>query len=338
MRLWIGLLSFLLLVSGSHCGSEAASARSGTTEIVLVRNLTATGGIIEFSTRGELAVLTGESLTVFDPVTGDTLDAIAPPHILGDEITGRALAFSNDGGLLAASTNSSLVVFDLDGGTQIFRKTYPADHVLWSMGALTFAGDSGMLLVAGQRSPVVVLDVRTGDIVDSLGGLMDITGISILPDRSTAALATFGGEVILWDWTSGDIVDTLRGCGSWCNAVASTDSMLVAACGSDSIRVWDSRTLGFRGVIERYEFIGQHFSVSASGLLLAGSGSYRTEPGEGMDSSEIILFDLRTLEPVASWGAHSSAGIYDTAITPDGDIFATCGYDGAVIVWRRKGL
>lgn len=331
---FVAMLIFLGTVF--HCGVGADTARSGDLDITLVRQLTAGSGLIELSSRGQLAVLTGRGLTVIDPVSGDTLVALIPPAMLGDEVTGQALAFSGDGGLLAATTNSSLVVFDLDWGTEILRRTYPVGHVIWNMGALTFTPDNGMLLVGGQISPVMVLDCLTGDIVDSLGGRMYVSGISILPDESLAAVATFGGDVIIWDWTGGEMVDTLTGCGSWCNAIASTDSFLAASCGPDSIRVWDSHTLHLRGMIGGYRYIGLGFSVGRSGYLVAGSGPGTPDPPEGVDASEILLFDLTTLEPVASWSAHSPTGVYDTAMTPDGALIATCGYDGIIDVWKFK--
>jgi WD40 repeat protein len=334
MRILLISLLLVLLVAALAFGAGAGDVRPEHRDIAMVRELAGRGELIELSSRGELAVLTGGGLIVVDPLAGDTLIVTAPPVIYGNEYTDRALAFSRDGGLLAASANSSVIVLDLDRGRQAFRRTYPIDHVMRSMGALAFTPDNSMLLIGGQMSHVILLDLPTGDIVDSLGIGRIVVGISILPDSSMAAVATFGGEVILWNWTDGEAVDTLRDCGSWGACLGSTESFLAASCGPDTVRVWDSGTLQLRGLIGGHRFIGHRFSLGRSGYMLAGSGPGTSDPPEGVDASEVLLFDLTTLKPVASWRAHSPVGIYDTAMTPDGALFATCGYDGTVNIWK----
>jgi WD40 repeat protein len=324
----------LLLLAISGCGADHGTTPEGYAGVVLVRQLEGRGDLIELSPTRELAVLTVDRLVVLNAIEGDTVYS-APPPIHADEYSDRGLAFSGDGRLLAASMNNALVVVDLSSRTEMIRRAFAIDRLPFSIGALAFAPDDSLLLIGGQMPRVLALDLQSGRFVDTLL-VRYVTGISILPDRSTAAVADFFGDVQLWTWKEHRAVDTLGVCGRWCDAAASTDRFLAAGCGGDTIRVWDSRTFQFHGFLQGHRFIGLRFSAGGSGLLLAGSGPGTSHPPNGETTSEILLFDLDSLQPIASWRAHSSDGIYDTAMTPDGSLFATCGYDGIVNLWRLR--
>jgi WD40 repeat protein len=292
-------------------------------------------GLIELTSSGALAVLSpgtlSNRLTVVHAIQGDTI--LSLPFGTGCcAISNEGLASSADGQLVAGSVNSALIVVDLSSRTALLANEYT--HTLASMGALAFASDDSQLLIGGQMRGVMVMDLPSGQLADSLPQV-SVVGISIMPDGRTAALARFNGEILLWNWKEHAVVDTLTDCESWCASLARSEHTLMAGCGGGTIRVWDLQTLQFRGLMRGHPYIGYGFSAGHGGdLMIVGSGPGSPNNPDGLTTSEILVFDVSTLQPIASWRAHDARGILDTAMTPDGSLFATLGYDGMIDIWR----
>jgi WD40 repeat protein len=290
-------------------------------------------GLIALTATGRLAVLSNQ-LTVIDALQGDTLMTF-PFTYTGCVVSGSCLVTSDDGRFVAGSTNDALIVADLVSRSIVLTKQY--SHTLPSIGALAFASDNTRLIIGGQMHSVSVMALPSGELVDSLSEVRDVVGFSIMPDGRTAALALSNGEVQLWDWMGHAVVDRLKDCKAWCSAAGSSKHSLMAGCAGGAIRVWDSRTLRLKGVIEGYPFIGLRFSGSRmADLIITGSGPGTLEPPAGVTTSGILVFDASTLQLVASWRGHDHRGILYTTTTPDASLFATCGYDGTIAIWRFK--
>jgi WD40 repeat protein len=163
-----------------------------------------------------------------------------------------------------------------------------------------------------------------------------VVGIESLQQSDTMAVAHFSGDIDLWTWRDDRIVGRLHECGSFSTSLAVGGRFLMAGCQGDDVDAWNTETGKHVGTIQGHAYIAQQFSVSDSGpILFAGSGPGRVENAQGLTTSELLLIDVVTQQTIASWKAHTAQGIYDTAITSDGRLFASCGYDGVINVWQR---
>jgi WD40 repeat protein len=334
-RLWPAGL--LVLVGISGCAGATTLTLRRPKHVAFVRKLVDGGGLIALGSNHLLAILTERHLVIVNATEGDTLfSTSSPTH--ADLNTDRALVFSDDASLLAASVNEALLVVDVQAHTVLARHDYVRGSGLRSIGALAFSPDNRQLLIGGQINQVFVMDVPSGHMADSLavsnGGTV---GMSVLRDGTTAAIAGSDGRVQLWAWKDHATLETLGDCEGWCSAADASARFVVAGCEGHSIRVWNSQSRRLAGTIRDHQFIGLRLSTTKlNDLLIAGSGPGSPRNSENLTTSEIIVFDLSTLQPIASWRAHTADGIYDVAASPDGSLFATCGYDRVVNLWRLE--
>ena len=324
------------LVSPQAVGYERAEASTPSTSPYLVNQVQGYGaGMVALSpTEYLLGFIGGRRAAIIDPIDGREIIAATLPTS-GCETYSPGCTFSKDGQLFAASVNNCVVVIDVFSETVLIKEAMP--DTLWGIGALSFTPDSQNLLMGGDVRGVYKLDLSSRTLAHPQIPGGDVVGIQLMPDDSTAAIARFDGNVDLWAWRRGQLVGTLGGCEVYCPSLVVAGRYVLAGCGGHEIRVWDARTHEDLGVIRDYPFIGQQFSASGrTGLLLAGSQPGRPGDAEGSTTCTIVLIDIATGQLIKSWRSHTAQGIYDTAISEDGHLLVTCGYDGMINVWCRE--
>jgi WD40 repeat protein/serine/threonine protein kinase len=173
-------------------------------------------------------------------------DAVAGTEHFKADIGFQAhgVAFSPDGKHLAASSGTSLTIFDTDNGRQVRRIEAGDGH--GAVVSLAFSPD-GRYLAFNIAGEVRVCDAATGRALRALPitvSSYDGDGLAFTHDGRRLAVSSGDGAIKFWDWdtASGREALTLRHAGD--TLAFSPDGYRLATCGSDStIRIWDARPL-----------------------------------------------------------------------------------------------
>ncbi|MFO7661096.1 MAG: protein kinase, partial [Chloroflexota bacterium] len=144
-----------------------------------------------------------------------------------------------------------------------------------------------------------------------------VNTVDLSPDGRTMLTGTEDGHIRLWDFATGEVLHDLRGHGDAVNAVAFSPDGRQALSGSrdKSIRLWD---LSSGDLLQT--LTGHMNEVSAVAFLPDGRYALSGEDS-GSLPGEMIVWDLRTGEPIRRFGADLSGeieGVQSIAISPDG--------------------
>jgi WD40 repeat protein len=163
-----------------------------------------------------------------------------------------AVAFSDDGKLLAAAGHNGIVwLWDTSSWEEIGRWQGPADTKYGSIlflpsGRPGEAGQRGDLLATGSTSGRIDLwDVRTSTRAGQLEGHISLVSFMALsPDGRTLATASLDRSIKLWDTGTGRELRTLCREGDWKWGLAfSPDGNTLATGGLDGVlRLWEAST------------------------------------------------------------------------------------------------
>ncbi|HEX9867126.1 MAG TPA: WD40 repeat domain-containing protein, partial [Candidatus Tectomicrobia bacterium] len=165
------------------------------------------------------------------------------------------------------------------------------------------------------------------------GHASEVWAIRFSPDGTRLASGSMGGDVHLWDWPSGDCLQTFRGHGSYVRAVSfSPDGALLASSSYDStIRLWDlaqpaeqaSPVVTLPGPGEAAQL---YVAFSPDGSLLASAGADGTvcvwEVGEA----------LAGRPPLYVLAGHTGKA-HCVSLRHDGRLLASSGDDGTIRLW-----
>ena len=186
----------------------------------------------------------------------------------------KALAFSPDGGTLAATTDLSvdIVLWDLVANRQrqTLRGRFPAVSIAFS--------PDGRSLVSGEvaEKSIAVWDLQTGrrqEVNRDSGG--PISSLAVSPDGALFATAcSWERPVRLWDLRTGRPVRDLEGHAVGTNAVAfSPDGRMIATSGSDGlVRLWTVATGEQQASLNGQGLCLTHVAISPHGDLVAATG------------------------------------------------------------------
>ncbi|WP_021591885.1 hypothetical protein [Actinomadura welshii] len=237
----------------------------------------------------------------------------------------RILEYSPDGRLLATA--------DLGGVITLWRTS---DHVpvrrmrmAGVLDGLAFSPDGRRLAAAGAARTAAVWDVATGrevDAIDGHGGLT--TEVAYAPDGRTVAIAGDDGRVALWR-PDDDRVRTVKVGDALLTAVAfSPDGRSLAAAGDDDeVHLLDLESGEERGPARRM----QH-TDTISALAFTDGG--RTLVSSGYDRT-VKLWETASRTNITTLTGHSG-GIYDIAVSPDGNRIASAALDQTTLVWDLR--
>jgi WD40 repeat protein len=282
-------------------------------------------------------------------------------RVRGGTVTGSA--FSPDGTLVATATATGPVqVWRLPTG-RLVRKlrghkptALGAPGIFYLIRRVEFSADGRRLVTAGYDGTARIWDVGAWTTVRVLRPPRSsyLEAATFSPDGKLVATASgAGGTVAIWDSETGGLVRRIRTRGPQFCATFSADSKLLVTCGGDGVaRIWNvdsgERVLAFRGH-SGWVLSG---TFSPDGTLLATTGAdatarvWDTTTGAAVavlnnvhgypavfssDGSLLAaagsIVEARTGDPIANVATVGSPIV--SALSPDGSLVATMGFDGA---------
>lgn len=332
VALTLALATGILLVAASLAAGQKISARKP----VLVTAMHARwAGELDFSPDGTLlGMVSQDRVVVFDPRKDVEVASVGIPGGGVCEITDAGCVFSPDGTLFAALRNQDVVVLDIAANEIILHRSM-SGFPFGSVGPAAFTADEKQLVIGGQCTQVFVLDIQSSEVVPSGVLAGGVVSIRKLPTDDLFAVGHFSGGVDVWNVESDRVEKFFPGCGTYSNSAEAWGDFLLIGCGAHEIRLWDihsnDRPIGSL----EYPFLAHTVSVARdAGIVFGASGKARAEEAEGPAVPLLALFDLVTRERLTAWAAHDSRGILETAISSDGKLMASLGYDGELKVWR----
>jgi len=244
------------------------------------------------------------------------------------EGAGKAAVFSPDGRRIAAWDEAGgVTMIDLDDG----QVTVHAD----SRPMAAEFGSGGGVLLLGEAfegvNRITVVEVASWRSLKTLSAPEDagfMTDLAPSRDGKSIAAAFTGtseGQILLWDFESGNLLRTLEGHRSGAYSVAfGKDGGEVYSGGRlGDLRRWDAGTGEVRLILESGSGSLQCLAVSPAGDLVA----------RGDRDGRAVVRDTATGRQIAAFLGHRGR-VESVAWSPDGSLLATGSQDGTVKVWR----
>ncbi len=140
---------------------------------------------------------------------------------------------------------------------------------------MAFNGDGSALVTGGRDRTVVVWDPRTGEPRGNLGPTSaPVTSVAFSADGNTIAAGSYiflRGEIILWDWPSGQLIQSPQGhrLTVWSLAFLKDQRTLISVGGDRALKVWDLPTGLERFNLEGFASIFHSLAISSDEKLIA---------------------------------------------------------------------
>jgi len=230
--------------------------------------------------------------------------------------------------LVAVAGHQQVLLFNSETfdviGVLPFAEGQPVD--------LKFSRNGKLLLASGghgaQSGRVVLWDVESGKRLASLGQEYDtVLAADIRSDQSQVALGGPSRLVKVLATSSGEVAHKLKKHTDWVTAVAFSPNgqMLASADRNGGIILWDPDS-------------GQELFTLAGHKSAVTALSWRDDSKLLASSSEdgtVKLWEMQEGKQAKSWNAHSSGALW-ASYSHEGQI-ASCGRDGAVVLWDGNG-
>jgi WD40 repeat protein len=259
---------------------------------------------------------------IWEPGTGElllTLDGgLAEP--------GYSLAFSPDGGLLAAGYVTHVLLWDPSSGEMIAglsgQSVGTEIGYNLSVGQMCFSPDGSRLAVANMDGHSKVWEPAAAREILAFGAAgLPAKAMACSPDGKVLATAGDEGIVRLWDAESGEEIFALPLGGIIHSIAFDPQGIRLGTASEDgSVKLWDPAS--GREILSLPRISGLY------DLAFLPDGSFATA---GQDGTARVWDSATGLQQILLAGASST--VISVAGSPDGSRIATGAYDGSLRIW-----
>ncbi len=235
-----------------------------------------------------------------------------------------ALAFSPDGGLLAAgSVDGTLCLWDT--ATEQLLQTAPSAS--W-IGALAFSPSGDWLASGGYDRHVHLWDPTNLVVRQTFAGhAAAVRAVAFSRDGTLLASGGVDRTLRFWDVASGASLATCPGhTGAIRAAAFSPDGATLATVSEDTtVRLWDSNTYKPIQTLDGHRAMAWCLAFSPGGQNLATASI----------GDQVVLWNARTGAQRQRLKGHPG-GVAALAFAPDGRRLFSAGHDGTVRLWQGE--
>jgi WD40 repeat protein len=252
-------------------------------------------------------------LHFWDVASGQVRRTLSTANALG-------LAYSADGGTLAATHVAGLRFIDLSTGQE-------TNVPVAATREIAFSPDGTLVATGSEEHTVKLWDLITGRPLKPLAGhTNEVPGVKFSPDGRILASASQDKTVKLWDVATWEERATLRGHkGQVWSITFTADGKSLISAGGD-IKVWDIDTAKERLTLHRKtgSYHAWHLALSPDGKALATTSS---------NPASLTFWDTASWQERATLRWHPAI-IRAIQFSPDGSMLATGAEDNTVTLWR----
>jgi WD40 repeat protein/MinD-like ATPase involved in chromosome partitioning or flagellar assembly len=228
------------------------------------------------------------------------------------------IGLSSDGTrAVSGHAKGTAVIWDVEPGR--VRHTLPVQRTRKTGVAISA---DGRRVAVGARG-FSVWDADSGEVLAEIGGIEDITAISLNADGALA-LCCSDDKVELWDLEKREHLRTFAGHRDWVRTVAlSGDGRLALSGGDDKTAIlWDVQTGEALSRLQAHKDWVRSVAISHEGrVALTGS-----------DDGSAIVWDLAKGEPRHIWTRHNGP-VAAVSLNGDGKRAISGGEDGRIFFW-----
>jgi len=241
----------------------------------------------------------------------------------------RAVGFSDDGYFLATggwSYDLKLWQFPQCQLVHSFKQEYRSCY------SLKFSHNSQKLAAGYDNNLIVIWDVKTGNILQTLIGHTGVfAGVnSLVFTKNDQFLISGGGDktVRVWNLKNNQEILNLKGHNRWISCVdLSVDDKIIASSSADKIiKLWNFETGQMMGSLEGHK-----------GMFAGVNQIKFTKDGQSLlsvsDDYLIKLWDFHKQKELKSFASNETF-IYSLAINNNNEIFATGDGNGVIKLWN----
>ncbi|MCA9126094.1 MAG: serine/threonine protein kinase [Planctomycetales bacterium] len=136
-------------------------------------------------------------INIWDLSNGQSIAQIAESY------SPFAIEFSGDGQLLAVACSDGIARTYSTATWQLVHNLKHHQHNVFSV---SFHPGGQYLASGGRDGKLVVSSIETGQTVFQQDDLRDVRDVEFSPDGTLLAAATFGGQVLVWQWPDGELL------------------------------------------------------------------------------------------------------------------------------------